>query len=118
MERGTTDVQAFAAASRAVSAGPGATACRSVAADTSSTQLADAGTSCAARDKALTAVGAAGAVLNTQWAEHLVMMANKPHANAADYRDRWIAMVAGAQEPLQRYTAAVEALERAPACGD
>ena len=114
--RGTTDVQRFAAAARAVRTGSGSTACRSVAADTASTELAAEGRSCAARDEALAAVGSAGALVNSQWAAHLTMMADKPHADAASYHDRWVAMVAQAQGPLQRYAAAAAALLRAPAC--
>lgn len=117
MDRGTADIQQFTQATRALRTGSGAAACRSVVADTASTDLAAQGRSCAARDRALAAVGSAGTVVNSQWAEHLVMMANKPHANAADYHDRWVAMVAAAKAPLQRHAVAAEALRRAPACG-
>ena len=85
---------------------------------TASTASAETGKACAARDRALAAVGSTGKVISSQWAEHLEMMADMPHTDAADYRDRWVAMVAQAQEPLQRYAAAAEALLRAPACGD
>ena len=117
MDRGAADIRQFAEATRALRTGAGSAACRSVVTDTASTELAEQGRSCAARDKALSAVGSAGTVVNSQWAEHLVMMANKPHANAADYHDRWVAMVAAAKEPLERHAVAAQALQRAPACG-
>jgi hypothetical protein len=117
MARGSADVRQFAEATRALRTGAGSAACRSVETDTASTELAEQGRSCAARDRALSAVGSAGTMVNSQWAEHLVMMADKPHANAADYHDRWVAMVAAAREPLERHALAAQALQRAPACG-
>jgi hypothetical protein len=118
MERGNSDVKQFTDATRELRSGPGSAACRSVVAQTASTDLADEGKSCAERDKALASVASAGTVVNSKWAEHLVMMANKPHADAADYRDRWVAMVEQSQDHLRRYEAAAEALKSAPSCED
>jgi hypothetical protein len=114
--RGASDTRQFAAAMAAVRTGSEATACRSVLADTASTDLAAKGRSCASRDRALSAVTSAGRVVNSQWAEHLAMMAGRTHTDAGAYHNRWVTMVAQAQEPLQRYAAAATALLRAPAC--
>jgi hypothetical protein len=114
--RGVSDIQGFAAATAAVRSGSGAAACRSVMADTAPTMLAAKGRSCASRDGALSAVASTGAEVNAQWAAHLAMMADKAHTDAGVYHDRWVAMVAQAQAPLQRYAAAATALLRAPTC--
>lgn len=116
--RGAADVKRFATAKAAVERADGATACRSVTARTTSTSLAAKGKACASLDRALAAVASTGSVVNTQWAEHLEMMAAKPHTRAAAYHDRWMSMVAEAREPLQEYAAAAAALDRAPACSD
>ena len=114
--RGPADVQKFAAARKAVSAADSATACRSITAATASTTLAAKGKACATRERALASVAATGSEVNSQWAAHLKMMADKPHTQDAVYHDRWMSMVAGAQVPLKRYAAAAAALARAPAC--
>ena len=112
--RGPADLRQFAAAQAAVEAG--ATGCRSVVADTTSTSLADKGRACAAREKALIAVASAGSVVNAQWATHQTMMAAKAHTSQGAYQDRWVAMVVASEAPLQRYAAAAAAVGRAPAC--
>lgn len=112
---GSADVKQFAAAAAAVEAAD-STACRAVVTDTASTSLADRGTACTAREKALVSVASAGSVVNAQWAAHIAMMADKAHTDQGDYHDRWVTMVAEAPAPLKRYAAAAAALERAPAC--
>jgi hypothetical protein len=87
-----------------------------VVADTASTTLAAKGKSCAARDKALSAVASTGGVVHSQWAAHLAMMADKTHTDAGAYHHRWVTMVAQAKGPLKRYAAAAAALSRAPVC--
>jgi hypothetical protein len=113
---GPADLQQFAAASAAVRTKSSATACRSVAAYTASTDLAANGKRCAARDQALAAMASTGSVVHDQWAAHLAMMANKAHTEAGAYHDRWMAMVAQAQAPLTRYAAAAAVLARTPTC--
>jgi hypothetical protein len=115
---GSEDTERFLAAAAKVREGSGAADCSSVVADTASTPLAEKGTQCAARVKALDVVASTGAVLNTQWAAHVEMMANKAHTNSAAYHDRWVTMVAQAQAPLKRYAKASEALSKAPACSE
>lgn len=114
--RGADVVRSFTAAMDGVKESSGAAACRALPTDTASTELAEKGKACASRDKALNAVASAGAVVNSQWAEHLEMMADQPHTDAASYRDRWLTMVEQAQAPLKRYEAAADALADAPAC--
>jgi prophage DNA circulation protein len=114
--RGPADVQQFAAATTAVRDRASATACRSAKAATAPTNLADRGRRCDARDRALATVASAGAVVNSQWAAHITMMANKAHTDSAAYHDRWMRMVTQAQAPLKQYAAAAAALARAPTC--
>ena len=114
--RGPQDTKRFLSAAAKVREGSSAADCGSVVADTASTPLAEKGTRCAARVKALGVVASTGAVLNTQWAAHLEMMADQAHTNDAVYRDRWVTMVAQAQAPLKRYAKASETLSKAPAC--
>jgi hypothetical protein len=113
---GAADLRQFAAAKAATRTEVGVTACPSVTADTASTQLAADGRSCAARDRSLAAVLSTGAVVHSQWAAHLAMMADKTHTDAGAYHQRWATMVAQAKTPLQRYAAAATALSRAPVC--
>jgi hypothetical protein len=114
--RGSQDTKQFLSAAAKVREGSSAADCGSIVADTASTPLAEKGTRCAARVKALGVVASTGAVLNTQWAAHVKMMANKAHTNDAAYHDRWVTMVAQAQAPLKRYAKASETLSKAPAC--
>ena len=116
--RGSQDTEQFLSAAAKVREGSGAADCGSVVADTASTPLAEKGTRCAARVKALGDVASTGAVLNAQWAAHVEMMANKAHTDHAAYHDRWVRMVAQAQVPLQRYAKASETLSKAPACSE
>jgi hypothetical protein len=116
--RGSQDTKRFLSAAAKVREGSSAADCGSVVADTASTPLAEQGTRCAARVKALDVVASTGAVLNTQWAAHVEMMANKAHTDHAAYHDRWVKMVAQAQAPLKRYAEASETLSKAPACSD
>lgn len=116
-KQGPDDVRRFTEAAKAVDGGSAETACRSAESATASTDSAQEAKACASRARALAAVASTGKVVNDQWAEHIEMMADAPHTNAAAYHDRWVAMVAQAQEPLQRYAAAAEALLRAPSCG-
>jgi hypothetical protein len=114
--RGSADVKRFATAKAAVGRADGATVCRSVTARTAKTSLAAKGRACAALDRALAAAATTGSVVHGQWAEHLEMMAAKPHTRAAAYHDRWMSMVAAAPKPLKAYAAAADALARAPSC--
>ncbi|TQJ52256.1 hypothetical protein [Phycicoccus sp. SLBN-51] len=112
---GSADVKQFAAAEAAVEAAD-SSACRAVVTRTASTSLAGKGTACAAREKALLSVASTGSVVNTQWAAHIKMMADRAHTSQGDYHDRWVTMVAEAEAPLKRYAAAAAALDRAPVC--
>ena len=116
--RGSQDTKRFLSAAAKVRENSSAADCGSVVADTASTSLAEKGTRCAARVKALGVVASTGAVLNRQWAAHLEMMADKAHTNDAVYHDRWVTMVAQAQAPLQRYAKASETLSKAPTCSE
>jgi hypothetical protein len=114
--RGSQDTKRFLSTAAKVREESSAADCGSVVADTASTPLAEQGTRCAARVKALGDVASTGAVLNTQWAAHVQMMADKAHTDHAAYHDRWVTMVAQAQAPLKRYAKASETLSKAPAC--
>jgi hypothetical protein len=114
--RGPADLEDVATAKAAVGRADWATACRSITARTAKTSLAAKGKACAALDQALAAAASTGSVVHGQWAEHLEMMAAKPHTRAAAYHERWMSMVAAAPKPLKAYAAAAAALARAPAC--
>ncbi|MEP6855316.1 MAG: hypothetical protein ABJA33_07595 [Pedococcus sp.] len=111
---GPGEVKEFAAATAAAKATT--TACATVLVDTRGTALADGGTACAARSKALAAVQTTGTKVNAQWAEHLVMMASKAHTDGAAYHRRWLVMVESSQTLLKGYRGAARAMAAAPAC--
>lgn len=108
---GDSDAKEFAAATKALAATGRACA------DAGGMDGATAGTkACQQRFGQLAAVHKAGIPVQSQWAEHMKMMAGKDHANMSSYHKRWLTMVAAAQPTLRTYDTAAAALRKAPAC--
>ncbi len=111
---GPGDLKEFAAA--AAAAKGTSSGCLTVVEDTRGTGLADGGTDCDARSRALASVQTTGTKVNAQWAQHIAMMAAKAHTDGAAYHRRWMGMVEDSQTLLKGYQGAAKALAAAPAC--
>lgn len=112
--RGPADLAANTRAVKAVNRARGG--CDRLAAATAGSSVERPGRRCATRSAALARVARTGAVVNRQWAAHLAMMAHKEQMGAAEYLDRWSAMVADAKPALTAYRAAAAGLAQAPPC--
>jgi hypothetical protein len=111
---GPSDVHAFTTARADWAKASGA--CQAMAKAGTTADRADAA-ACLARSAAVRAVVAAGADVNAEWADHLQMMANKAHTDAAAYSQRWRQMVQQAPATLKAYEQARSRLAAAPRCG-
>jgi hypothetical protein len=111
---GSQDVSGFRSADKAYAAVDGA--CAKASGPAAGTDLATRTSQCAARAAALARIERSGAVVNSQWAAHLVMMAHKDHYVTAAYRVKWEGMVRAAQPALSLYRSAAAGLAKAPSC--
>jgi len=112
---GPSDVAAFTTARAAWAKASGA--CQTMASKATTTSDRADAAACMARSAAVQAVVATGADVNAEWADHLQMMANKAHTDAAAYSQRWRQMVQQAPGTLRAYEQARSRLAAAPRCG-